>query len=92
MTYRDLIDIPEIPWIPHEERFRQPVVVDAAQAPRLHRVVGRPAKSATPREALRHREPDCTGNWRDKTVNKFGRQVVECGKCGATRITKRGDK
>ena len=96
MNYRDLIDIPEIEWTPLDERLRNPPRADAQRAiltpsnrKSVPRNVGRSPKPATPVEKLEHREPECTGSWRKKSINKFGHQVVECGKCGATRIAKR---
>lgn len=98
MTYRDLIDIPQIPWTGPEDRFRLPPRADAPRAiltptnPRPGTArpnAGRKPKAPRPLEALDHKVPGCQGNWNKQAINKFGHQVVACWKCKATRITKR---
>lgn len=98
MTYRDLIDIPDIPFVPFDERFRQPVAADAPWPRRTPPLPkngsSRPASAKKPRAPrpladLDHRVAGCQGTWGKAKVNQFGHQVVFCWRCKATRITKR---
>ena len=100
MTYRDLIDIPDIPFVPFEERFREPVRASAPPWEGAHPVhvtpkggprpnAGRKPKAPRPIADLTHRIAGCEGIWGKTKINKFGHQIVFCWRCKATRIAKR---
>ena len=97
INYRDLMDIPEIPFVSFEERFRQPVRADAPwprrTPPPPRQGSARPNAGRKPRPPramadLDHRVAGCAGAWGKQAINKFGHQVVFCWRCKATRITK----
>lgn len=98
MSYRDLIEIPDIPWTPADERFRLPPRADAQRViltpsnPRggtARPNAGKKPKAPLPIGALEHRVIGCQGKWANSKINKFGHQVVFCWRCKATRITKK---
>ena len=73
MTYRDLIDIPDIPFVPFEERFREPIRASAPRwegsnpvhvtpkgGPRPN--AGHQPKAPRPIADLTHRIAGCEGN------------------------------